>query len=189
MYKMIFMLAMLPGLCFARITEKTVEKHCSHYKFDDCALVKAIITNESSYNEFAYNNEVSGSYGLMQIQCDLAKGLKLRFGCKQLFGAQVNIRFGILYLKSIEKNLPSPLDVRELLSIYNGGYSRHEYQGFKKAKRCHKIQTFKYAGFPTTKCYPGEYINEFYVWKVFRTYKAIKRAETKRLQGEQIVLP
>ena len=162
-----------------KVTGKQIEQYCEYYRYDNCLLVKTLIQIESSFNERSYHPEKSGSYGLMQIQCSLAKQLGLKYGCEQLFNPQINVRFGILYLKSLEKQMVHPIDIKELLSLYNGGISRIFLKIGKKrfiqAKRCLKQQIFKYEGFPQTICYPGEYINEFYVWKAYRLYRYLIR--------------
>ena len=64
----------------SKVYEKEIDKYCKYYKYDDCMLVKSIIWHETNFKEKAYNPELSGSYGLMQVQCDTAKMMGLKYG-------------------------------------------------------------------------------------------------------------
>jgi len=139
--KMILILVLsFSSLVYGKVSILDLKEYCNYYKYDNCTLVQAIVQKESGYNELSYHPEKTGSYGLMQIQCELAKRLGLKYGCYQLFNPKINIRFGILYLKSLEEKMIAPIDIKEVLSIYNGGQSRHVItigkKRFIKAKPC-----------------------------------------------------
>jgi hypothetical protein len=156
-----------------------VEKWCKHYEYKDCALVHALVKTESGYNPKSFMDEKSGSYGLMQIQCTTAKDLRLKsplkFGCDQLFNPQVNVRYGVMYLEMLEEKLTKP-SIRDMIAAYNAGYNTKE--GASVPRRCKNYNKFNYKGFPPQECYPGEYINEEYVWKVYRRYKYLMGKQT-----------
>lgn len=151
-------------------TPEEIEKYCRYYEYDKCELVQAIVKTESGFNPKAFMDEKSGSYGLMQIQCTTAKDSRLKsplkYSCDQLFNPQINIRYGIMYLKMLEERLINP-SIRNLIAAYNAGFRSDG----KAPRRCKNYNEFNYKGFPPMECYPGEYINEEYVWKVFRRYK------------------
>lgn len=167
-------------------TLQEVRRWVELYDYSRPLLVQAIIKKESSFNPLAYNPEKSGSYGLMQIQCDLAKDPRLesplKYSCDQLFQAQINVRFGIQYLNLIEETLID-VSISNILAAYNGGFDWESRVCARKSeetgkclhwkmnpRKCKNYNVFKYEGFNAMECYPGEYINEEYVWKVKRRY-------------------
>ena len=180
-----------------------IERWCKKYKYDKCELVQAIIKSESSYNPNAFVDEKSGSYGLMMVQCDTAKDPRLdsplKYSCDQLFDPQINVRFGIMYLKMIERVLlvKSP---RNIIAAYNAGFDSRKRCGLSNGvitltwesddecvlgiglqpRVCRDHNVFKYKGFPAVECYPGEFINEEYVWKVYRRYNYLVQSSQKR---------
>jgi len=184
-----------PSNCRGTTIEE-IDRWCHQYQFEDCSLVKAIAKRESSLNPGAYHSEKSGSYGLMQIQCDLAKDKRLenplKYSCDQLFNAQINVRFGIQYLKLIKRSLIVP-SIKNILASYNAGFDSKskkctKYSTDKKNKKkciqfgyhprkCKNYNKFVYEGFPVMECFPGEYINELYVWKTYRLYRYLKFKE------------
>lgn len=133
-----------------RVSEQEIEKWCEYYKYKDCELVKSIIWKESAFNPSVYNDEKTGSYGLMQIQCSTAKMMGLKYGCDQLFDPQINVRFGILYLNWLKENKPIKT-IPDLFAAYNAGSvivcSNKNYNSNGKLL-----------------CYPNEYINYDYVY-------------------------
>ena len=54
--------------------------------------------------------------------------------------------------------------------------TEHKYM----PRRCRDYNEFNYEGFPTMRCFPGEYLNEEYVWHVLRYYKYLSDIEEKR---------
>lgn len=153
-----------------------VENHkCIDRGYKDCNLVSAIINKESSYNEKAFNPEVSGSYGLMQVQCTTAKLLGLKYSCDQLYSPTINIRFGVLFLLNLEKKLKQ-FKVDDILSTYNAGLKKIADKVYRPIK-CSRYRTFNWHGAPEVKCYPGEYINQEYVWHVSRHYKYLSKEQ------------
>lgn len=183
-------------------TREEVLKWAKSYEYSRPRLLEAIIQRESGFNPLLFNKEKSGSYGLMQIQCDTAKARGLKYSCDQLFNPKINVRFGVLYLQWVEDRLADPT-IENIVAAYNAGF---DLKGWKKAvngclevsmwaakkpsptqemyKRCQEIKwhprrcknynVFRYDGFPPMECFPGEYINQEYVWKVTRLYYYLK---------------
>lgn len=162
----------------------TIDGYCKEFNYSKCSLVKALIAKESSFNHKAFVNEKSGSYGLMMIQCSTAKDKRLKNPleghCSKLFDPKINIRYGIMYLKLIEKTL-RVASIENIFSAYNAGFDFKnktciETIGSKcvrwnyGVRRCKEHTFFKYPGFSMTECFPGERINEEYVWRLMRTY-------------------
>ena len=134
----------------AKVTESEIQKYCDYYNYKDCALVKAIIWHESMFRASAKNEELTGSYGLMQIQCSTARMMGLKYGCEQLYNPQINIRFGIKYLQYLEAR-PNITSKAELIAAYNAG----------SPIVCNNIN---YNENGKLLCYPGEFINNDYVY-------------------------
>ena len=172
---------------------REIEKLCKTYEYENCALVKAIVRKESSFNPNAFVDEKTGSYGLMMIQCSTAKDKRLKsplkHSCDQLFVPKINIRYGIMYLRLIEDMLIEPT-IENTLAAYNAGFDKYSKvcwefseDGSKCIKykydvrRCKNETLFRYPGFPPTDCFPGEYINQEYVWKTNRYYQNYKSRE------------
>lgn len=151
------------------IEEKRIDKWCTKYDYKDCALVKTIAWHETNFNAKGWNPEQSGSYGAMQVQCSTAKMVGLKYGCDQLFDPQVNIRFGILYLKWLEKNRVIN-SVEDLFAAYNAG-----------SPIVCKNKNYNEHG--KLLCYPGEYINHNYLYGprgVMREYKHRNKQRIER---------
>lgn len=181
-------------------TPEEIAKLAKRYKYKRPSLLQAIAKKESGLNPMQFNQEKSGSYGLLQIQCDTARQMGLKYSCDQLFIPDVNIRFGVKWLEYIENRLADPTP-RNIIAAYNAGFESkeraklvrnckavvkqvaNELRSTDPAKcndikwhprRCKYYNQFNYPGFPPMECYPGEYINEEYVWKVYRLYKYLK---------------
>ena len=184
------------------VITKDVDKWCKYYQYDNCELVHAIIKSESGYNPTSFVDEKSGSYGLMMVQCDTAKDPRLeaplKYGCDQLFNPQLNVRYGIMYLKMIQKLLiiadSEEEFIKDLIAVYNAGFDKTKISkeitvagdiivatGYKPRK-CKHYNKFRYDGFPPQECYPGEYINEEHVWKVYRRYKFLKEKSNEMVK-------
>lgn len=155
-----------------RLNSNKVIEICKMYKSkdefksfgEDCTLLSAIAKIESAYKTSAYNPEKTGSHGLMQLQCSTAKMVGLKFHCDQLFSPYINIRFAMKYMIRLRKD-PEVNTVEDLIAAWNAG----------TAITC--------KSYNRGKCYPGEYINEEYVWKVYRHYRYLK-GQKKYLRGE-----
>lgn len=157
------------------IDHKEVTEICNQYEYRDCALVSAIVKTESSYRVQAFNGEKDGSYGLMQVQCGTAKMVGLKFGCEQLFNKKVNIRFGIKYLRYIEEKLKTK-DNKRVLAAWNAGMKWTKENGYENIT-CKNYNRFTWSGMPPVECFPGEYINEEYVWKTLRRARYLRSKE------------
>lgn len=157
-------------ICLKSCT-KVVKGKCVSRGYKDCNLVSSIIKRESDYDSQAFNPEASSSYGLMQIQCATAKNVGLKYSCEQLFSPTINIRFGILYLLNIESKLVNPT-TEDILSAYNAGLKVTKIKNKKiyDVIRCKNHNIFKWNNSYQTTCYPGEYINQEYVWHTIRYY-------------------
>lgn len=151
-----------------------VEMVCERMKYQDCSLVKAIITVESSGNPLSVGHDGTGSLGLMQVKCDTAKFLdkinrRKEILCKNLFIPTVNVKYGIEYLNYLQKRLTKEPTITELLSAYNGGY---KYQRTTKSygiKLCNAISRAKKRA-----CKAGEPFNIEYSRKVIQAYNQIR---------------
>jgi len=175
------------GVAYSSTTNhQKVIKICNHYNKKeeiniDCNLISALAKSESHYQIESYHPEKTGSYGLLQIQCGTAKARGLKFGCEQLFGLMTNIRFGMFYLDWIYnklgymKNKGLHIETQNVISAWNAGMEKVGMNYFPL--RCKNYNKFKWQDFPPVECYPGEYINEEYVWKVYRRYKYLKDKE------------
>jgi soluble lytic murein transglycosylase-like protein len=78
----------------------------------DPLLVHSIIRVESGYNPFAVSPK--GAEGLMQLVPETAR----RFGVKDVFDAEQNIRGGVRYFRYLQKRFQ---DERLALAAYNAG--------------------------------------------------------------------
>lgn len=137
-----------------------IEEACEKYDAYDCDLVKAVVWRESSYKLNLKHIDTDGEivYGGMSIKCDTARMVGLKYSCDQLRNPLIGLRFGILYL---EKQLDRyGYDIPSAIAAYNAG----------KAYVCKNIN-YKHGN---VLCYPGEFVNQTYVWKVIRRYKWIK---------------
>jgi hypothetical protein len=184
-------------------TPEEIANWAKTYKYDRPSLLVAIAKKESGLNPLQFNEEKSGSYGLMQIQCDTARQMGLKYSCDQLFDPHINVRFGIKWLRFIEDRLADTRP-RNIIAAYNAGFEHKERAKLVSnckvvvkrvanelrstdpaecnkikwhARRCKNYNKFNYPGFPPMECYPGEYINEEYVWKVYRLYNYLKGRE------------
>lgn len=168
--------------------KKEIYAWCDKYDYSDCNLVKTVIEKESNWKPKAFNTEGSqsnGSYGLMQIRCSTAKNLGLKYSCEQLFNPQINVRFGIKYLKWLEEKLETDASIPSLFAGYNAGLEYDKKRKEYKPKRCKNYNSFRFHNSPRTECFPGEYINEWYVWKAVRKYNFIKEECKKDLRCKQ----
>ena len=87
-------------------------------KTKTCALVEAIIEQESNFNPKAFNPEKTGSYGLMQVQCDTARRLGMKGNCSQLFDSYNNMYYGLQLLLHLEKRYSL---ITDIVAAYNAG--------------------------------------------------------------------
>ncbi|MDD3412506.1 MAG: transglycosylase SLT domain-containing protein [Lachnospiraceae bacterium] len=171
------------------------------YEYDKPLLVAAIVDKEAVkiikegktyYKTNSYHPEKSGSYGLMQIQCDTAKSPEFKKDalvgkCDQLFNAETNIKYGIMWLKFVESKLIVP-SIRNIMAGYNAGFDVQNKRCNKTknnkcveilyaTRRCTKETTFHYEGHSPMKCLPGQYINEVYVRDLYYRFALITREE------------
>jgi soluble lytic murein transglycosylase-like protein len=152
-----------------------VDKVCHRMKYEDCALVKAIIKYESSGNPLAVGHDGAGSLGLMQVKCSTARMLDNFHGrkpirCRSLFNPTINIKTGIEYLRYIEQRLTIKPTVYELLSVYNGGYFYDRKDNTYIVKTCNAISIKK-----KRRCKQGhEPFNIEYSKNVIKIYNKIK---------------
>jgi hypothetical protein len=170
--KFITLLILLPWMAYSNTD--AVDKVCKRMKYEDCSLVKAIITVESDYNPLAIGRDGAGSLGLMQIKCSTARMLDQVHGrslikCSRLFIPEINIVYGIEYLKYLDKLLTIKPKMHELLSAYNGGYLYSKNTKSYMIKECNAISVKK-----KRKCKKGEPFNVEYSKKVITVYKQIQ---------------
>jgi len=88
------------------------------------ALIKAIITIESSFDEKSYRYEPhrnDASYGLIQILYATAKNLGFKGKPTDLYNPQVNIEYGTKFLKVL---LNQYKNLEDVIASYNMGYPR-----------------------------------------------------------------
>jgi soluble lytic murein transglycosylase-like protein len=79
----------------------------------DPVLVRAVIQVESNFDPRCVSHK--GARGLMQLMPETAK----RYGVRDLFDVEQNIRGGILYLADLLEMFPN--DVSRALAAYNAG--------------------------------------------------------------------
>ncbi len=118
-----------------------IEKYSNRFKVD-IKLVKAVIKIESAYKHKAIGPDAYGdksSYGLMQLQIATAKDIGYKGNIDDLYVPEVNIAFGIKYLKQCLEWANN--NVYEALDMYNrgvgmvrkypyyGDYRNHNYVG------------------------------------------------------------
>jgi hypothetical protein len=98
----------------------------------DPYLVAAVMAIESRYDRFAVNKRCQ-SYGLMQLQIDVARGL----GIENPFDAEMNIRGGAKILGRLMRQYGG--NVKRVLKKYNpedtGAYSREVIKAWRQAKK------------------------------------------------------
>lgn len=167
------LILLVPWMAYANM-DASIDKVCKRMKYEDCSLVKAIITVESRFNPLSIGADGKGSLGLMQIKCDTARTMDKVHGrkpiaCKELFKPETNIVYGIRYLKYLDGLITPKPTIQELLSAYNGGYRYDRTNNTYKAKYCNAISIKK-----KRKCRKGEPFNIEYVSRVLKVYKKIK---------------
>lgn len=151
-----------------------IKKVCERMKYEDCSLVKAIITIESGNNPLSIGHDGAGSLGLMQIKCSTARVLDKLHGrkalkCNSLFDPYTNVKYGIEYLNYIKDRLTIKPTMHQLLSVYNGGFLYHRPTNSYSFKRCNAISIKK-----KRECKKGEPFNVQYSRKVIDVYLKIK---------------
>lgn len=143
----------------ARSVTKLCEDYAKTKEFSkwktDCRLMAAIAWQETRYKPKDFNPEKSGSYGLMQIQCDTAAGVGLRYDCYQLFDPQINMRFGMKYIMNL-LDRHGPLQPKALFAAWNAD----------RPIICKEYNP----GY----CYPGEFYNEDYAHSTYKHYNYLK---------------
>ncbi len=87
----------------------------------DPALVAAVVYQESKFDSRA--TSASGAIGLMQLTPETAHGIAIRthgsaFHTRDLYDAEINIRYGAWYLKNLFDKYGSE---RLVLAAYNAG--------------------------------------------------------------------
>jgi soluble lytic murein transglycosylase-like protein len=151
--------------------DELINKVCDRMKYEDCSLVKAIITHESGFNPLSIGQDGAGSIGLMQVKCSTAQTLdrmkkRKAIACKQLKVPEVNVRYGIEYLEYLERLVTPDPTVKEILSMYNGGYRYDKKTDTYRVKYCNAISVKK-----KRDCKKGELFNKSYVNMVYKTYQ------------------
>ena len=203
--KLLILILATITFCFAEarvLSRKEVIAISNKYNYDKPLLIAAIVDKEADkvikdgktfYKANSYHPEKSGSYGLMQIQCDTAKSPEfkeqaLKGKCEQLFDPETNIKYGILWLQFIERKL-MVVSIKNVMSGYNAGFDVQNKRCKKvennrcvemlyATRRCTKETTFYYQGHRPMKCLPGQYINESYVKDLYYRLALITREET-----------
>lgn len=163
------------------LSHQEVIKICRQYSYADCDLVSAIAWTESHYKPESYNNEKNGSYGIMQVQCSTAKMTGLKYSCEQLFDKRIGIRFGIKYLQLIGDRLQTD-NVKSILAAWNAGMRWSRENGYQNIT-CRDYNRFTWGGLSSVECFPGEYINQEYVWKTYRRYQYLRGKYESRIIG------
>lgn len=98
--------------------QKTIVKYAKHYRVD-ANLIRSVIAIESCFNRNAVSPR--GAQGLMQLIPDTAE----RFGVKDSFSADSNIRGGVHYLSFLQKRYAG--DLQKILAAYNAGEGKVDY--------------------------------------------------------------
>jgi hypothetical protein len=89
-----------------------IDRHCDRYGVDPI-LVRAVIQVESNFD--AHSVSRRGARGLMQLMPETAR----RYGVKQIFDPDDNIRGGVRYLADLLQMFPH--DLPRALAAYNAG--------------------------------------------------------------------
>ncbi|CAA6816087.1 MAG: Membrane-bound lytic murein transglycosylase D precursor (EC [uncultured Thiotrichaceae bacterium] len=98
--------------------QKTINKYAKQYRVD-ANLISSVIAIESCFNRKAVSPK--GAQGLMQLIPDTAE----RFGIKDSFSADLNIKGGVRYLNFLQKRYAG--DMRKVLAAYNAGEGKVDY--------------------------------------------------------------
>lgn len=153
------------GLC-KNIDEAIVDAACKKYKATNCTLIHAMVWTESNYRSVTVmDTNDKRSYGPMQVQCETARKVGLKFACDQMEKEPlIGLRFGIKY---IERHLKKYSDIKDAIASYNAG----------KVYICRKIR-FDDRG--RVMCYAGEYVNYNYVNKVMRRYNHLNNINNSK---------
>ena len=167
-----FLILLVPAMALSDTKDK-VDRVCKRMKYEDCTLIKAIITVESSFNPLSVGHDGNGSLGLMQIKCSTARTLDNINGrkpieCQKLFISEVNVAYGIEYLRHLHDLLTVKPNKYELLSAYNGGYLFHRLTNSYRVKLCNAVSFKK-----KRKCVKGQPFNIEYSKRVMAVYKKI----------------
>ena len=110
----------------AKPFELTINKYSRQYGVDS-NLVKSVITAESCFRVKALSH--AGAQGLMQLIPDTAK----RFGVKNSYKPEQNIRGGVKYLKFLLKRYQG--DLKKTIAAYNAGEGKVDrYKGIPPYK-------------------------------------------------------
>lgn len=153
--------------------EKLINNICVKMKYEDCSLVKAIIKHESNFNPLSIGHDGQGSIGLMQVKCSTAHTLdknkkRKLIDCNKLKNASTNLVYGIEYLQYLQNLITPTPTVKELLSLYNGGYRYDKKTDTYRVKYCNSISIKK-----KRNCKKGELFNKNYVNMVYATYEKL----------------
>jgi soluble lytic murein transglycosylase-like protein len=167
---LIVLLLLLPFPLKSGIMMDAITQACERMKYEDCSLVKAIVKHESGYNPLSIGRDGKGSLGLMQVKCSTAQTLdrihkRKPVRCKALHNVNTNLKYGIEYLQYLTALVTPYPTVKEVLSMYNGGYSYHKRTNTYRVKYCNAISKKK-----KRPCKPGELFNKGYVNMVYDTY-------------------
>jgi soluble lytic murein transglycosylase len=97
-----------------------IRVHAQRHNLDP-ALLAAVIYQESKFRTSAKSS--SGAIGLMQLTPETARGIAIRthgdaFHTRDLYDAEINIRYGSWYLDNLFKKYGSE---RLVLAAYNAG--------------------------------------------------------------------
>ena len=114
----------------AKRFDKTIKKYSKRYRVDS-EFIKAIITVESCFRIKALSNK--GAQGLMQLIPATAE----RFGVKNSYSSEQNIRGGTQYLKFLIDRFKGNL--KKVVAAYNAGEGKvDKYKGvppYKETRR------------------------------------------------------
>lgn len=98
--------------------QKSITKYAKQYRVDS-NLIRSVIAVESCFNRKAVSPK--GAQGLMQLIPDTAK----RFGIKDSFNSDSNIKGGVRYLSFLQKRYAGNL--KKILAAYNAGEGKVDY--------------------------------------------------------------
>lgn len=146
-----------------KISVEFIKKMCEKHNASNCTIIQAMSWVENRYRNVTVTDNGSLSYGPLQIKCDTARMVGLKFDCEQLRDPEVSIRFAIKYYELQLKRYNG--NIEKAVAAYNAG----------SATICKNINR----GDKGIQCFPGEYYNQSYVLKVWRKYKFLKREESE----------
>jgi len=159
-----------------------IEKYCRRYKLEP-ELVMALIKQESVFDPRAHS--AANAFGLMQLipptANDMAAVAGLRIRDKsQLFGLDLNIHLGTLYLKLLSARFQGRKEY--ILAAYNAG--PHRVQRWLKKSAAQRTDLFvENIEFSETRNYVRKVLKNYWAYKILNKNFAVDAHEMLGFSG------